>query len=90
MTPSQMLRRIKPVETRPPLTRVYDAVDWATSAGLSVYACIMQRTCPICGSKGKLEGWMGDDRIQHFYCNEVGTHVYEHDKETDQIDRVPY
>jgi hypothetical protein len=89
MTPAQMAKRLpfKPAWEQPQPPTAVD--DFAQSANLSVYACVKQKTCPICGSKGSMEHYTGSHPQSFFFCDNSGQHIYELDDDAGFADRVP-
>jgi hypothetical protein len=94
MTPAQLLKKmVEPpkVSIEPPFTsnNVTKVADFAAASGLSVYGCIKQKTCPICGSKGITERYEGTHPQKFFYCDRNRQHIYEFDDDAGTADRVP-
>lgn len=93
MTSAQMLKRFSTKVT--PVTPQVDSLtpvtvaDFARSANMSAYTCVKQKTCPICGSKGGTEHYLGRHPQSFFYCQENSQHVYEFDDDTGTCDRIP-
>lgn len=91
MTPAQLLRRLD--RQPPPVPATAVAVnDFAVSANMSVYSCLKQKTCPICGNKGSVEhyeaGVGGNAPSTYFYCDASKQHIFEFDDDG-FADRVP-
>lgn len=79
MTPSQMLqRRVPATECCVPPAEQY---DFAAGAHLTAYACVKQKTCPICGAKGNNSHFKSPtEDLIFFYCEENDGHRFELDE----------
>lgn len=79
-TSEQMLRRME----GPKLT-CCDDEDFSATSHLSAFSCVMQKTCPICGSRGQTITY---GKQATFFCDLHTDHRYEFDKDTGTADRI--
>lgn len=87
MTPAQMLQKRVPESECCSAVLPVSGFDFASSAGLSTYACVKQRTCPVCGNKGTLSNVYGG-LLSFFYCSTDKGHTFEINEQTSQVDRI--
>ena len=81
----------KPLACEPPLVAPsWQPLNYAQSEGLQLLECLKDKKCPVCGGAVSPELDLNDQSITTYWCSKHSGHIFQHDGETGDVDRIHF